>query len=235
MRKKARKCIIISISAIAIFGVAMTCIKTYFNKTYIEPTSIEALLEKSDLCAFIDTTTLETARPIDTYHPNWPKGAETTEKDGKYYVDVFVSSSDNSKIKHGTVLTISQQQKAYIQPEKTYLVFLKRSETDANCCYIVDEPNGVIEVSPKLKPINPKMKDAVKKTFGASVYEWFNENVPYKYTEDKYSLLTDEEMLTYSYHEGIEYQEELKNEFFAESKVNTTSKTLDSTTLSPEL
>lgn len=168
MKKKMLKLILVFLLLLSM----ASCV----NDEKIYNNTIQQLQNEADYCILASTITggicgnAEDSFPL----PN----TQTTEKNGKHYIEVSVIEKGKQSI--NPVITIIQKNKAYIKTEKQYILFLKKSETEANCYYIVDEPSGIIELSKgKLKPINKKMKKMIKTEIGKSYddyADWFMEN-----------------------------------------------------------
>ena len=163
------------------FVVAMCIYNMFINFTQNGVTSIQELKQKSDYCLLVSTFTTKTTGMCGNTDQSitWPPNVTTIKKNGKYYIEVFIHSRGEQPIKDH-IITIIQENKAYIKAERQYLLFLKKNETEDNCYYIVDEPNGIIEITKtKLKPINKKMKKIIKTEIGKNYddyADWFMEN-----------------------------------------------------------
>ena len=145
-----------------------------------EATTIQELEEKSDVCVEVSTRTEKTKVILvedmtDPIWDNWPPNVKTIKKNGDYYIEVSLDIRNHREINEYNI-TIIQDKKAYLEEEKDYLFFLKKSNTEENCYTIVDEPSGIIEIDKYevLRPFNPRLKKEITEKIGdrGDIYEY---------------------------------------------------------------
>lgn len=144
--------------------------------------TIEQLLNNCEYCVVVSTHTIESAPAgYPSKNATYPN-VTVTEKNGNFYIqgDIWLSGSGNSGI-----ITIEQHEKSYIKKNNQYLLFLKKSTTSDGVYQIIDEPNGIIEITDNgdLKPINPHMSRNINTEIGTThndFLEWFEHSVKAK-------------------------------------------------------
>lgn len=140
--------------------------------------TLDYLINESDYCvlistmkpAYIDDFDAESKKFI-YYNPI----EESIEKNGDYYLDVFVDIEKSSSDDINEVITIIQKEEQFIIEEGLYFVFLNESETEENHYYIVGGRSGVIDLdSTDLKPLDENLSECIESKIGTSVYDFLD-------------------------------------------------------------